>query len=167
MALHGLAVVLGYQGEFELAQPMFEESAALMQQADDHYALARVLSGAAELAVRQREHERARDLLTEAMAKWREMGNETGLRLCLGIHARLAADSGQPLLAACLLGAEKEPLRTVGSLSAPGDPVEYEQIVGELRGRLGDSVWQQAFEKGKSMPLSEAIQLALASPFPA
>lgn len=161
MALHGLAVTLGYLAEPESARQMFEESAAGMRQADDHYALARVLSGAAELAVRQGEHRRARDLLTEAMTKWREMGNETGLRLCLGIHARLAAECGLPELAAYFLGAQREPLRTVGSLSAPGDSDEHDRFAEDLLARLGETPWKQAFDRGTSAPLPEAVELAL------
>jgi predicted ATPase len=161
MVLHGLAVVLGYLSEHDRAREMFEESARLMRAAGDQYALARVLSGAAELAVKEGDPTSASALLREAISLWINMGNQTGLRLCVGITARIARLQGEPRRAARLLGAAGSPLRTVGSLSAVGDPAEHQAEIATLRSRLGDEAWNREYEVGRKMTIKEALACAL------
>jgi predicted ATPase len=161
MVLHALAVVLGYLSEHQQARQMFEESARLMREANDQYALARVLSGAAELAVKEGDPDRAVTLLKEAISLWVHMGNETGLRLCVGIMAKIAGLRGEPEQAARLLGAAGPPLRTVGSLSAVGDPAVYEAEVEDLRSLLGEEAWSHEYESGRRMTIKDAVACAL------
>jgi hypothetical protein len=75
-----LGSVAVFEGDYERAVSLYEESAALFRSAGDKMRLASVLGNLGTVANTQGDYERGRPLIEEALALHREFGAKDELR---------------------------------------------------------------------------------------
>ncbi|MBB5135313.1 putative ATPase [Thermocatellispora tengchongensis] len=114
--------------------------------------------------------QRATGRVTEALASVREalrikghFHDVLGAMMCLEAMARIAAESGDAVRAANLLGAAETnwPLFGLPLLGSPFLSDEHEQSVKECKRLIGESGYEEQFRLGARMDLEEAIAYAL------
>ena len=75
--------------------------------------------------------------------------------------AGVTAVSGNPQLAARLLGATEAILELNGHTIQPTDQEDYERSINEARSRLDEETFNAIWAEGRTLSLDEVIQLAL------
>ena len=158
MSLGGVALMRGDQGE---ARRLFDESLNIHRSLDNAWGVTSSLSSLAFVALEAGDTEKSRELLWEALAIERENGHHPWLANNLEISARLAATDGDPTLAVRLYARAALVRRAVTSwvhyeLGWP-DPTRH---LADLRSRIGETSFEEEWERGRAMTLLEAIDQA-------
>ena len=147
-------------GDYERAEPLFRESLALLRARGDTANVARSLfnNGAVDLMLNRAAA--AADRFHESLALCRTTGDrEDSAWSLLGLAAtNVATDDGER--GAILLGAARTVLTQMGADFKPFERHLDEATEERSRALLGTVGYETALERGKSMTLDEALDLA-------
>ncbi len=164
-SLGNLFLVAMGEGEHDLAQALLEEAAPLFRAAGAaHRTSFLLMSGAS--AFYRGEHERAEEILGEALRSSREVGHVeysiTGLEGLAG----LAAGRRDDRRAAVLWGAAVAQRSRFGLAPDEDAARLVEPLLSAARSRLGEAEWEEAQAHGRAMDLEQAIACALSAEQP-
>ncbi|MGD9891858.1 MAG: tetratricopeptide repeat protein [Dehalococcoidia bacterium] len=160
-SLNNLAQVAHEEGDNTAARALLEESLALAREVGDTWQVAATLGNLGEVARRQGDHQRATALLEECTGLYRLLGDKRRLAECLEELAGLAAELGRPERAAHLGGAAHALRENMGAPAAPMEQASIASTRKTARAALGDAAFLAAWDAGRTLPLEEAIALAL------
>lgn len=162
MTLAGFALI---RGDYGRASRLFEESLDVHRRLSDEWGIPISLLGLTFLALEAGEDERASGLLAESLALDRETDNQHGLASGLELSARLAAARGRSPRAVELYARAGLLRDTTGAQAHEiwwkvwwPDAAPH---IAELRSKIGDAEFEQAWERGRAMTVNEAIDAAL------
>jgi tetratricopeptide (TPR) repeat protein len=158
---YNLAVFAAESGEYERAETFVREAQERHRELREGTAdaLANILLGF--LALSRNNLDRAEEFCVEAMRILQEIAKLPEMHYALDVLAGIAAARGGYLEAARLWGA------AAGSREAngiPWPPDERKLIaphIAAARTRLDDAVWEEEWQKGRSMTLDQAVGYAL------
>ena len=156
-----LGWVVGQLGDLVRAAALLEDCVVQQRKLGDRRGMARSLGHLGSIVSRQGDPERALALFGESLRLSRDLSARDLLAEGLASVAHVVVARGQPRRAARLGGAA-EALRT--ALGMPLPPVLqplHEQFVQGLRAALGEETFASAWAEGRSLPLDEALALAL------
>ncbi|HET7078515.1 MAG TPA: tetratricopeptide repeat protein [Chloroflexia bacterium] len=159
-ALHNLAALAMERGDYEQAEHLFEESLALGADSGKHIQNLRNIQHLARLRLRQRDYARCASLLQDALTQAQELGHKETTVECLRDWAELLAASGQIERAARLFGAVDAIYAANGLVEPPLDQTPSDEVRAALRAQVGEAVWHQAWQEGRTMTLDAAITYA-------
>ena len=161
--LNNLGYLAVVEGDHARATELSEESMAICETLGDKRGVSSPLLNLSLVALDSGDHPRAHALLCEAATLRAELGDRLGLIECLESLGRVAAAAGEHECAAQSLGAG-EALRA--TLRAPLSPAERETqapVLTALRERLGDTHFEDAWTRGGTLSLEEAVEHAVAA----
>jgi predicted ATPase/class 3 adenylate cyclase len=150
------------QEHYEVAAPLFEESAALSQtqaQAGMWYPYA--LWGQAIIAFEQGQPHRARNLLQEAGHIVREEGRKWTQLFTIEAYSHLLATEGRSEDAAQLAGAAEAARQKIGFPLPAAYHARYSRHTNAMRAQLGDTAFEEMRLQGHNMSLEQALEFAL------
>ena len=154
-------MVSAYEGDLKTADRLLSELEGLARQAGDRYLLGSVLSKCGRVALMLGERARSERAYREALTLFGELRDGWWTGRCLHSLGVVAAESGDYLRAARLLGAAEARLDAVtGQLSRE----EAERHTpGQTKGRavLGPERFDSAVAEGRAMRTDEATAYAL------
>jgi predicted ATPase/class 3 adenylate cyclase len=162
MALNNLGNIARRQGDVETARALLEESRSRWRDLGDRWGETEPLVNLAHVARLQGDALEATALARESLARRWELGYMLGIPECLTELAGLAADVGQPEVAAHLLGAAEALRESRRMPIRPAERAEYDHIVVDVRERLDEPAFGAAWAAGRAQPLEQAVQEALA-----
>jgi tetratricopeptide (TPR) repeat protein len=162
IALGCLGDVTRRQGDYAMAQQLYEEELSLRRALHNKRGIAEVLFSLGDAARHQGDSRRAEKLIKESLALREVHGNPRGIGPCLVELARLAQDQRQYERAAHLLAAATVQRETKGTPAPPPERVDDDRLVAAARAALGEEAFAAAWAEGRSMSLGEAVQFALA-----
>jgi predicted ATPase/class 3 adenylate cyclase len=110
----------------------------------------------------QGDHAEAAVLFKEALAYFREVGDQVNIAEVLEGFAGVAGAQGEGERAARLYAAAETLRQTIGAPLLPGDRPRYERQLAAARSLVAEEVWEAAWEEGRAMTLEEAVSYALA-----
>jgi tetratricopeptide (TPR) repeat protein len=159
--LCALGSVEWYEGQIEASRAHCQTSVDLLREHGDRWGLARALNrlGFALIAVHEVPHARA--CFTESLELWQLMGNRRGIIHSLIGLGGIAANGGQPVGAARLLGAVDYLSRETLYVAYGLDRARYERTLELARKQLDEATWNAAFASGQSLTLEQTIEYAL------
>ena len=146
-----------YQRAFDLyqrARVLFEQLGLKLEIASTYHKLGYIHQQGGDT-------QKARNLFAQALEMQVEMGNKQGIIECLAGLGGLAAGTRQPELAAQLFGAAQALLDATGLPLAPADHTEWGKYEALTREQLGGTDYEGYWQRGFSMPYSQAVKLAL------
>jgi predicted ATPase/DNA-binding SARP family transcriptional activator len=160
-----LGGVLHSRGDSESARALIEESLALHRTLDDAWGISHASSSLALLMVDAQDAGAARRLVEESISIERDVGDAPGLIFNIEVYARLAASERRNAQAVRLYACASGLSDTIGSHrhSHEVDWIDRERDIEELRSRLGEQEFADAWKRGRMMTLDEALEDALAS----
>jgi tetratricopeptide (TPR) repeat protein len=168
LAVQPLGDVARYQGRFEEAQALYEETLThLRQLRGDVYqqrAVAGVLFKLAIVAQKRGDMEQSTALYQESMTIYRRAegpGGKLETAICFEACGTLAAAQGQAQRAARLLSAASALREAMGAPLPPVDRAEFERSVAAARAHLGEEAFAAAWAAGQAMTLELVIRSAL------
>ena len=149
------------QGEYGRAAAMYEESLALFRELGFTINIAALLVGLGMVAYHQGDLGKATALLAESVSLSREIGAWRPTAAALEALSWVALARGEPRRAT-LIGGFVEAL--CGARSVPTDAflqADHDRAVQAMREALGEEAFAATWAKGRTMPMEEAIALAL------
>lgn len=165
VALCGFGRIAGHQAGYDTARSHLEESLEFSRMIDDLWSNATILYLLGEVARRQSDMLSARKHYMESLRLAQVVGDRALLGFTLHNLGKVAELLGEPQKAARLFGAaqalrEASDNTTSWSLT---DHAQCEQDIESLRHTLGKESFEQAWIKGQSMNMEQAIAFALGS----
>lgn len=177
IVLGGLGELAIRQGRYGQAMGILEESLLLHQKAGGKWAMGTILGSMGWVALRQGAFNEMRKYLGDSIAVRMEIGDKGGIAWCLeklGEAVTLLGQGAPPPGRGILF---RQGARNYGAAAAlrlpihstidPTDLSEYDRILSVLRIGLGDEEFENAWQNGKTTPLTEIIKDALAFDVPA
>jgi DNA-binding CsgD family transcriptional regulator len=159
--LAGLGELAIRQNDYGRANQFLEESLAISEQHDNKWGMAICLGSLGWIALRQHDFQRVREYLGKSLSIRKEIGDQGGLAWCLEKLTEVKYHESD-LKDAVKIFASAEAIRaSLGSKIDPVDQPEYDRIVSELRAALGADEFAAAWTAGKTMPVTDVIELAL------
>ncbi len=143
------------------AQAAWERGLDLARNRGDETFISWGLEGMAGVAFLKGEHARSEDLHRQSLElKWK-MQDKGGIAYSLEGLAQAAAAQAQPERAAVLWGAGHELREFTHLPSVPSLRHVYASLIPAVQSQLGEQGFRAAFQRGRSLPLSQAVQIAL------
>ena len=112
-------------------------------------------------ALSEHEHQRALDLLRQALRLLAELEFRDVIGYCFEGLAAVLALTGQAVPAARLLGAAEALRESLGVQLAPAERETHEETATAVREALGEEQFSAEWRQGRELPLAEAIAYAL------
>lgn len=161
-ALNYLGDIARLQGDCAEAMARYTESLPLVRQSGIKSDIASLLHNLAYVALAQDDIGRATALFSEGLILQRDIEHEQGIAECLAGCAAVVALERHAECAARLFGAADALSAHSGGLMWPAEQAEYSRHQAIARAQLPAEVWDTAWAAGRAMPLSQAIDEALA-----
>ena len=160
-ALNIIGELARVSGDDARAKRAYEECLAVCQQTGEALRTCYNLVNLAYVAQHAGEHERAVNLVRQALQITRETNDSRDIASFLVTFAGSIAALGQLHRAARLLGASEVALERMGAFHQPTDKPEIDRIIAEVRAQLDDATFQTAWAEGQGMSLEQAMANAL------
>jgi non-specific serine/threonine protein kinase len=159
--LGAIGACLRKMGELEGAGAALREGLSMAREQGGLYWQPGLLNELGALATEQGEFEDAFVFLANSLALLRESGDRLAGASALEILAKLQFATGNPKLAARLLGAAAGLREAVRAPMAPSEQGPHAKLVDAVRSRLGESGFDSEEGKGRADSFERAISLAL------
>jgi predicted ATPase/class 3 adenylate cyclase/DNA-binding CsgD family transcriptional regulator len=160
-SLVSLGVLASQQGEHGRAKELLDASREGYSKMGDRTGMAWASTVAGRAARARGDMAQAGELYRESLTMYRESGALWGIAECLEGLAAVAGDAGQCERAAQLFGSAAVVRETVGLPLAPRNATKQERELDVLRAALGPNQFEAAWQIGRELPVSEAINAAL------
>jgi non-specific serine/threonine protein kinase len=162
-SLNNEALVRMSQTRYAIARSVLSEGLTLFQELGETSGMARVLNNLGSLAVREGQYVTARALLEQSLALKRRLGAARSLVVALEEFAALEAFEAHAPRAAHLFGAAEAARQRLGILHPLSDTTYYEGAIATARSLLDADQFAEAWERGRTFTLDEAIEEVLSS----
>ena len=162
--LHNLGQVCRVSAEPALAESYLSESLQIFTALQDAFGQGGALLGLVYIATARGDRELGMSRLTSATELFYGLGHIAGLAECLVSFGKLAADGGDPALAARVWGSASALGAEIGrDLSGPAAQ-EHNQEVVAAREALGAEAFDSSWAEGKELGIDEAIAYVREAP---
>ena len=156
-------------GGYAQAREILEEVLALCEATNEYFFAAITLRLLGETLLAQGEHQAARILLREAVARSHAIGHPRVLFLALSAFAGAATSTPHShaqnvCAAACIWAAVETMCEDVGAFVPVADKARLDQYQSYARTLVNAEAWAVAWAQGRTMSLEQATTLALALP---
>jgi predicted ATPase/class 3 adenylate cyclase len=148
-------------GEYERAEALVRESQELFREVGDRGMAPLANSRLGFLALSRNDPDRAEELCVEAISELQEQAQTPGMDFALDVLASVAAARGGIRRAARLWGGVAGYREATGAPWLLEERAIIEPRIDAARSRLEEAVWQEEWEKGRSMTLDQAVGYAL------
>jgi tetratricopeptide (TPR) repeat protein len=145
------------QGEQAQARDLFEESRSAFKEVGDQAGMAEALMGLASAAKMQDNFVVARDLYQESFPILQRIQYKELIPSCLEELAAVAAEQGELVWAAHLLGAAEALREVIGTPIPPVYRLDYERTVAKARTQLGNEAFASVWAEGRTKTLEQAM----------
>jgi predicted ATPase/DNA-binding SARP family transcriptional activator len=159
-AMHDLGLIELVLGDVGAAIERCEEALALARIGGTPQLVAACLRSLAAAIVIRGELDRAQSLVEESLSIVRRLNEPRAVAECLETAAGIAAAGGEGARAAALFGAAEEVLASIGATRTPERQPWIDVYQEAARLKLKPGRFEEEQERGRELPLDEAIELA-------
>jgi tetratricopeptide (TPR) repeat protein len=150
-----------YDGDFEYARQLTEESIRIFREIDRKWNVARCLFGLGKTELATGNREKARSCLKESLSTIEEIKVVWGVPYLVEALGSLAQEEGLAERAAQLFAATESICNALNMPLMPRCRVEYEQRLEHLRSTCDEEIYTAAWQKGYAMTSEAAVAYAL------
>jgi len=161
--LNNQACVASDQMDYTEARTLLNESLMIRRELGDKAGLALSLNTLADVVLDEGKFGDARPLLDESLKLNRELGDQTAIAYLIEGYGGLAAAEAKPQRALQLAGFAAALRESIGAPLPPSEQARVDRMIAPARAALSDSEVATEWEKGRSLELEQAIQLALST----
>lgn len=157
-ALTGMAAVALTTGDFDRAEQLLDEATSELQHTGPWF-LTLALNVRALLAVRRRQPEQAIGVVRHSLILLRDLQDKLSFVHAMAILAAAAALTGDDAWVARILGAQDAVTERTGATVADTSVNDLRrQVEHEVRARLGQRRWAQAYTTGRSTTIDALLK---------
>ncbi len=165
-AMHDLGLIELVLGDVGAAIQRCEAALELARQGGTPQLVAACLRSLAAAIVIRGELDRAQSLVEESLSIVRRLNEPRAVAECLETAAGIAAAGGEGARAAALFGAAEAVLDSIGATRTPERQPWIDVYQEAARLRLEPGRFEEESERGRELPLEEAIELATSRQVP-
>src|SRR5262249_4981430 len=143
------------------ARSIYQRALAAFRGAGDRWGVARSLADLGAVACELSERGNAYENFRESLEIYREHGQKRGIARVIEGLASLALFNGEPRKALVAVAAAAHLRQTVSAPLLPADQSKLDLQLQKAWRQLGEVEGKKAWAEGSTMPLDDAIQLAL------
>jgi predicted ATPase len=151
-------------GNLEAGRPLWKHGLELCQAENDQWHIAWGLEGLGIVARLDGRLEEARQLHTESLNLKVSVMDKAGIAYALEAFAQLASAGDQFPRSALLWGAAEGLRQSLNLFQLPSRDSLYKSLIPTVREKMGNESFEEAWTKGKSMSMDEAIEYAMTLP---
>ena len=148
-------------GETAAAKALWEQGLVLFRQEGDKGHISWGLEGLGGLAFLEKRFEEANTLHKESLKYKAEVMNKLGIAFSFDGLAQVAAAQGNSQRAAMLWGAAEQLRRLLGTPVDPSRQNVFTSLIPTARQALGLELFEQQWQKGRSLSLEQGVNYAL------
>jgi len=148
-------------GEYERAEAFLQEAKELFREVGDRGMAPLTKSRLGFLALSRNDPDRAEELCVQAIRELQEQAQTPGMDFALDVLAGVAVARGGLRRAVRLWGGVAGYRDTTGAPWLLEERAIIEPHIEAARSRLEEAVWQEEWDKGRSMTLDQAVSHAL------
>jgi non-specific serine/threonine protein kinase len=160
LRLTGLGEIARTQKDYKAAREFYEEALILAREESSKYYIAIHTSNLAYTTCLLGDYQSAISYTLECLEATEDLGDKRNMGITLSIFGALAVAAGEMEKAARLWGAAQGIFDAIGFKLVKVDQEFNDRYICDARAAIGDEAFETAFEKGRSMPLKEALTLA-------
>jgi len=164
VCLYNLAESHELTGDLDASRKLWEQGLSILRAEGDKTHIAWGLEGLAGSAYLARNYKDALDFHLESLKFKVDVLDKLGIAYSLEGLAQVAAAMEAAERSAVLWGAANNLRDTLNVPLEPSRENIYTSLIPVTRSKIGDEAFEQAWKKGRTMTLLEAIDYALASP---
>lgn len=157
--LEVLGVLAAESQDWNTAEVYYGESFSIHQQMQNRNGAMRVRLNQAKMMLQRDDTETVATYLNEAVTLLGNDGNKRYTAYALEIGALLAAREHRERQAAQLFGASEAWRDSIGTPLTPHEQEEYADVLQAIRARLGITVLEAEWSKGRSLPWQDLVAL--------
>ena len=153
----------GFTGNYERMHTCFAQSKAMFERLGDRSAIADVIKDEGGMAILEGNCEKSIANLLQSLEMIQELGYQQFLGTGMGLLGFAVGVRGEPdpitasIQAAQLWGASNGLLGAIGSSSWLTEHRDAQEMIMRIRMRVGDTVWKDAYRRGRSLTSEQAI----------
>jgi len=159
--LNNLALASRRLGKLERARELYTESISSAEHSGSLISLGHALNGLAEVLADLQNYAAAIVLQRRSIAIRYQLGNLKGLYFSISALATLRDQFGECRLAVLLNSASLKIRQEIGLSISPASQAENEIFLAQLREKLSEADFKDAWENGQRLPLDQVVKLAL------
>lgn len=164
--LNNLAIATRRLGSLERARQLYAEAIEVTKGVGNLKSLGHALYGLAEVHADLKEYADAVRYQRESISVRHQLGDTKGLAYSLDALAISVNHLGNKVLATQLESASEKIRREIGMAFSPATRAENENFIAQLRAKLGDAAFEEAWSSGQTMPLEQVMALAMKDALP-
>ena len=153
----------GFTGDYELMHSCFAQCKAMFEQLGDRSAIADLLKDQGGMAIFEGNCEESIANLLQSIEMIQELGYQQFLGTGMGLLGFAVGIRGEPdpmtasVQAVQLWGASNGLLGAIGSASWLTNHPTAQVIIMQIRARVDDTVWKDAYRRGRSLTVEQAL----------
>jgi predicted ATPase/DNA-binding XRE family transcriptional regulator len=159
--LNNLALASRRLGKLDHARELYTESINSAEHSGSLISLAHALNGLAEVLAELQDYAAAIVLQRRSIAIRYQLGNLKGLYFSISALATLKDQFGESHLAVLLNSASLKIRQDLGLSISLASQAENEIFLAQLREKLSEADFKDAWENGQNLPLAQVVTLAL------
>lgn len=160
-SLNNLGLAVRDLDDAQTARRLLEECLAINREIGDRWSIANSLGSLADIALSLHDHAGAQNFLVENIRINRDLGDRNGLAFSFELSAQLAAARGRARRAFQLAGAAAALRESIGAPLSPSEQERLDRTLNAAAGHLSDDERAASLAGGRSLPLEEAVRIAL------
>jgi predicted ATPase/class 3 adenylate cyclase len=161
LGLNTLGELARLEGDYASAGQFYEECLTLSIETDNKQREAISLANLSYVAYHEGNYNQAIDYGKKALSLFKSLQLEHAIAIALAMVVGPIGASGNPRLAARLLGASDAQLEIMGASIQLQDKCEIDRYKNAIREQLGEAEFNKAWSEGRAMSLEEAVACAL------
>jgi tetratricopeptide (TPR) repeat protein len=161
MSLFGMGRVAGVTGDLATARAKFLQSADLAKKMGNKRQMYSCYSELAHVLRENGELEEPLAIYRDLLPKWKEIGHRAAVAHELECITYILHRQDQPQRAAHILAAAVALRKMIDSAPTPLEQLEYDKELAQLREKISEAEFRQAWEQGEKLTMDEAIALAV------
>lgn len=159
--LNNLALALRRLGKTEQAQQLYFESINASRRLGNQRTLGHALNGVSEVFTTQGQYEEAIKAQRESISLRYQMGDRRGLSFSLNAFAMLLARLKKYETAVQIESASNRIFNELGLVIPAATQAENKNFIADLRGKLGNILFDDLWARGQAMTAEEVVQLTI------
>ncbi len=160
----GLGEVAVRQKQYSRARDLLEKALSFSRERGDKWGEATILGSLGWLALCQQNFDRMRDYIQKSVSIRMDLGDKGGVAWCLEKLANAAVQEGELYKAAKIFSCAAVLRVPIHAAIDPVDRPVYDDLLSDLRARLGQSTYTACQEEGQGMRIKEMVAYALSEP---
>ncbi len=161
VTLNNLGLTANGQQDHSAARAFLEESLEHFRELGDKWGIALALNNLGSTAALEGDYEQAAALHRSSLALRRGLKDKWGVAEGLEGLAKVSAARGHPRRAAEMFGAAEALRDQFGFPLPPDERIDYDRVVGIVRGKLGEAGFEKAWADGHALFPEQALDEAL------